>query len=107
MKSPIIKVSLGYGYSDGFFSRLDYFRPKLEIQGGLLLGGFTMKIIKLFVIHILLLSSFQTFAEELRITTADVSTLRASKAVAMKVNLLPAKVNLLASAPPKIAKVLV
>ncbi|VVM19830.1 hypothetical protein BSPWISOXPB_9271 [uncultured Gammaproteobacteria bacterium] len=33
-----------------------------------------MKIIKLFVIHILLLSSFQTFAEELRITTADVST---------------------------------
>jgi hypothetical protein len=37
MKSPIIKVSLGYG-------------------------------------HILLLSSFQTFAEELRITTADVST---------------------------------
>ena len=33
-----------------------------------------MKIIKLFVIHILLLSSFQTFAEKLRITTADVST---------------------------------
>jgi hypothetical protein len=29
---------------------------------------------ELFVIHILLLSSFQTFAEELRITTADVST---------------------------------
>jgi hypothetical protein len=31
MKSPIIKVSLGYGYSDGFFSRLDYLRPLLEI----------------------------------------------------------------------------
>ncbi|VVM25555.1 hypothetical protein BSPWISOXPB_9239 [uncultured Gammaproteobacteria bacterium] len=35
-----------------------------------------MKIIKLFVIHILLLSSFQTFAEELRITTADVLRLK-------------------------------
>jgi hypothetical protein len=34
--------------------------------------GFTMKIIKLFVIHMLLLSSFQTLA--FSITTEDVST---------------------------------
>jgi hypothetical protein len=42
MKSPIIKVSLGYGYSDGFFSRLDYLRPLLEIQGGFDIGYFVL-----------------------------------------------------------------
>jgi hypothetical protein len=36
MKSPIIKVSLGYGYSDGFFSRLGAVAdaPKPGIHGG-------------------------------------------------------------------------